>query len=839
MNAEDLLDLAPAESPADSPTVPDAPDAEDEMELHLPELGGWWPPEGRMTSAFILGAAGRRQRNAVITLRASPHPPPETALVAVCSLAAVVDALGAVPLEAGYTRRQNAIVNDWLRQASGGFEAVKEAAKLPELRPYINRLFDDLGNIDRMATRAKAMRRSLPAIDHSLLSLDGDSPPWLSELPSLPAGGWTIRAGQLLKVSEDGERETTVAHGVPWLTSICEGAGTCKVELSWRDLHTARWRRRWFDKSDLYGSKALEKLASAGVPAFTDRSDLMRWLRDYEAENAGDGVITRRALADTLGWCDVDGQRALVTGERAYLNGSECDTTAPEAPVIVQPGDGRTTIIDGWGKTAGTLDGWRSTVAPWLERWPVVGAAYVTSLAAPVVSRLGVSSTLLVELAAPSGTGKTTAQRVAASVWGPSEVGCGPLASWCGTAVGLERRAGALGHLPLILNETGTRHGQAGGRAADHQRRTAEAIYMLSENAGRTRGTPTGLQRVERWSTTVLISGERPILANTPGVGTRARVLTIEREPLGSHTHEMQREARRLERALTRHHGHAAGVWGQWLSALTDEQWSEWSDRLHAEADRLGDAHDAGPGGRLAMSAAILLTTRDMAEAAGLPVPERAGLLELIHGAAKTATAEADRALAAGLTLMSELGRRERAVMRMDNTINGIERPSPVTGWEARDLENGLFAVVKDPASLFLSRRGFDVPAVSREWMRRGWLKPAAPSRAARGCLTRQERYGGPRRVASWVFTAEAAALLGMEPGPFAPYHQPEPEPEAPAAPEPPEAPAAIAERPRRPGVQQPLKIHPVSSPDPLTEHAPGDPFCEIDTVWGPSQADP
>lgn len=53
------------------------------------------------------------------------------------------------------------------------------------------------------------------------------------------------------------------------------------------------------------------------------------------------------------------------------------------------------------------------------------------------------------------------------------------------------------------------------------------------------------------------------------------------------------------------------------------------------------------------------------------------------------------QALAAGLALMSELGRRERAVMRMDNTINGVERIEPATGWEARVIENGLFAVAE------------------------------------------------------------------------------------------------------------------------------------------------
>lgn len=142
----------------------------------------------------------------------------------------------------------------------------------------------------------------------------------------------------------------------------------------------------------------------------------------------------------------------------------------------------------------GTLDEWRASVAA-----PAVGNSRLilglcAAFAAPLLGRLGMEGGGF-HLRGPSSVGKTTALRVAGSVWG------GPTyhRTWSATGNGLEGIALAHNDGLLCLDELG----QLPAREA------AAVAYMLANGQGKQRAGRSGDARATAtWRTMVLSTGE-------------------------------------------------------------------------------------------------------------------------------------------------------------------------------------------------------------------------------------------------------------------------------------------------------------------------------------------
>jgi uncharacterized protein (DUF927 family) len=119
-----------------------------------------------------------------------------------------------------------------------------------------------------------------------------------------------------------------------------------------------------------------------------------------------------------------------------------------------------------------------------------------------------------------TGTGKTVALMLAASVWGDPNVGK-YIKTHDATAVGLEKTAAFLNHLPLCLDELQlTRNGKG---------QISHDVYKLAQGVGRTRGTKFGgVERTPTWRNCILSTGETPITNQNAGAGAVNRVIDIE-----------------------------------------------------------------------------------------------------------------------------------------------------------------------------------------------------------------------------------------------------------------------------------------------------------------------
>lgn len=148
----------------------------------------------------------------------------------------------------------------------------------------------------------------------------------------------------------------------------------------------------------------------------------------------------------------------------------------------------------------GSIDDWRAGVAALAKDHLLARLAISTALAGPLLNIAGVEGGGL-NIFGPSSTGKTTALRAAASVWGRGDTP-GYVRSWRATANGLEGASAGATDTVLVLDELGQIDG----------REMASATYMLSNGSGKARAARDGsLREPKSWRVLIISSGEMPI----------------------------------------------------------------------------------------------------------------------------------------------------------------------------------------------------------------------------------------------------------------------------------------------------------------------------------------
>ena len=144
-----------------------------------------------------------------------------------------------------------------------------------------------------------------------------------------------------------------------------------------------------------------------------------------------------------------------------------------------------------------------------------------------------------------SGTGKTVALMVAASVWGDPAVGA-YVKTFDGTVVGQEKTAAFLNNLPLCLDELQL--------SKDSRGRSNFDVYRLAQGVGRTRGNRAGgVDLTPTWRNCILTTGESPLTGQSAGAGAVNRVIDIECKA----TQAVIRDGMRISSTVKRNYGFA------------------------------------------------------------------------------------------------------------------------------------------------------------------------------------------------------------------------------------------------------------------------------------------
>jgi len=350
--------------------------------------------------------------------------------------------------------------------------------------------------------------------------------------------------------------------------------------------------------------------------------------------------------------------------------------------------------------------------------------------------------------------GKTTALRVAASVWGEPTDGR-MLGSWRSTPVQIEAAAALYQHLPLILDDS---------KNARRPDEVASVIYQHSQGRGKGRGKPgtgsqaVGMRRTAEWSSVLLSTGEQSAVSFTQDAGSRARCLCLMGPPMRT-----DEQARGVTVGVLEHYGHLGRRVVEHLTRLSEPGWASMRRDYDARVRRYAE-HLAPHGAvaqRLGALLALLAVAQGVAESVGYPPPPRGCEPLKRAGAAGVAGGrDADRPLEALRAVYEYVAARQTAMWGR-HTVDREGTPQvPHGGWlgswpkdgdDRRGASWGL-AVLPGVVERVLAERGFDSGVVDR-WRERGWLTKSGRSHRV------QVRVDGVR-VRTMALSAQAMKVL-------------------------------------------------------------------------------
>ena len=188
---------------------------------------------------------------------------------------------------------------------------------------------------------------------------------------------------------------------------------------------------------------------------------------------------------------------------------------------------------------------WKKTARETLQSSCGARFALSASLCSPILfltKQLGFG----VHLFGKTGTGKTVFLLLAASVWGnPQNL----MKSMSSTAVGMEKTAAFLCHLPLMLDEL---------QEVTNKELFENIVYMLSNGKSKTRGTKEGgIADESRWLSVSITTGEQAIFDENAGTGAENRMLSVD---LSDETYGSAYGSEIVE-SVSQNYGHAGREW--------------------------------------------------------------------------------------------------------------------------------------------------------------------------------------------------------------------------------------------------------------------------------------
>lgn len=261
-----------------------------------------------------------------------------------------------------------------------------------------------------------------------------------------------------------------------------DGTGSHYRIIEWKDRLTGAAKQAAVPAAEIGSVQGWQRLQSYGLTILSGRAKRER-LADYlqtEGEN------THYAVTARAGWHGA--AYILPSGEvirpdnaeagRVIYNGDKSQAPAYEA--------------------AGTAQEWNAEIGQYLTGNSRLCLAVGTALAAPLIGLLNMEAGGF-HLFGDSRDGKSTAARIALSIWGnPAAL----MQTWTGTAHGFTNLANARNDGLLVLDEIG----QANAR------QVSQTAYSVINGVSKVQGAKEGGNREStRWKTLLFSTGEKPL----------------------------------------------------------------------------------------------------------------------------------------------------------------------------------------------------------------------------------------------------------------------------------------------------------------------------------------
>lgn len=273
--------------------------------------------------------------------------------------------------------------------------------------------------------------------------------------------------------------------------------GEEKLRLAYRK--GAQWRRHIVEKRVLASASKVTDLAGVGIAVNSETAKaFVRWISDVE--NLNYSIIPERKSIGRFGYIPGEGFSPYVDG--LVFDGNESFRNLYST--VSERGERNT---------------WLSAAKECRKMSVTARILLAASFASPLLSVVG-ALPFFVHAWGGSGTGKTVALMLAASVWGDPLKGRF-MQTFSATKVGQELTAAFLNQLPMCIDELQLTKNGKGQSNFD--------VYQLAEGVGKTRGKKSGgVELTPTWDCCFLTTGEDPIVGISSGGGAVNRVIEIE-----------------------------------------------------------------------------------------------------------------------------------------------------------------------------------------------------------------------------------------------------------------------------------------------------------------------
>ena len=283
-------------------------------------------------------------------------------------------------------------------------------------------------------------------------------------------GNWIADDEGIVRRNDNQGMDIACVHPIlPVQRLINIDDGTVRLKLMFRRDFKG-WKEVVANKSTLFSSKEIKKLADKDI-SVSDKnaSYLVEFLQDIEDLNHN--TIPEFQSVSHLGWTS----NGLFS---PYMDNLEFDGL-----------DNFRKVFDAV-HSCGSYNLWLEAAKAVRKTNSVARIALAAAFASVVIKAIG-KLNFIVHFWGGSGTGKTVAQFLAASVWADPGDGAGYVQTFNASLVGLEQLASFVNNLPLILDEF---------QLVKDKKSFEQTVYMLCEGIGKTRGAKTGgLQKTPTW----------------------------------------------------------------------------------------------------------------------------------------------------------------------------------------------------------------------------------------------------------------------------------------------------------------------------------------------------
>jgi hypothetical protein len=339
----------------------------------------------------------------------------------------------------------------------------------------------------------------------SLVSPDAENISNFTDQPfEIDTGEWKSDESGVWRYAAQGGIEIACPHPIMPIERLRNiDTGELKVKLAFRrgNKNKKAWTEILTDFDTVSNSKNITSLSRIGVSVTSGKraQNLVDYIADVLDKNYD--LVPEFKSVSRMGWNQ--------EGFSPYVDG-----------VVFDGNPGFMKLFESI-KPHGKYQFWLDEAVATRKYSVTARIVLASSFASALIGPLGILPFFVHLWGLDSGTGKTVAQMVAASVWANPMVGGDYFKTFKSTSVGFEVIAGFLNSLPVMIDELQL--------AKDNRGKLIFNVYELASGSGKLRSNKTlGLATTLNWANCFITSGETPLVNENDGAGAINRVIEIE-----------------------------------------------------------------------------------------------------------------------------------------------------------------------------------------------------------------------------------------------------------------------------------------------------------------------